>query len=151
MESELAFSLQGSQRVFGRNDFRKCPGGRVQVQIYRTQKSGTIIKSKEPASVYGGGQRQNEPQRNTTSEPRKMKPECPRQLTGTEWQELNYFILATTSCLVGDEGLVFKARHGRAKGISSTWMGKALRCSQSGSGVNTLGAGERKESRQQCA
>lgn len=39
---------------------------------------------------------------------------------------------------MGDEGLVFKAQHGRAKGISSTWMGKGLRCSQSGSGVTHM-------------
>ena len=58
------------------------------------------------------------------------------------------FILAT-SCLVGDEGLVFKARHGRAKGIASTWMGKGLGAQMLPVRIwcNTHGAGERKESR----
>lgn len=57
------------------------------------------------------------------------------------------FILAT-SCLVGDEGLVFKARHGRAKGVASTWMGKGLGAQMLPVRIwcHTRGAGERKES-----
>ena len=42
MESELDFSLQGSQCVFGRNDFRKCHRGESRSRFTELRSQGPL-------------------------------------------------------------------------------------------------------------